>query len=60
MYIATRRARLEARKAGFLVFEISGDYKQNLSFPVSALLAVSAKQKQPTAQRQENFNFGPI
>ena len=36
-------------------FKISEGYKQNWSFPVSALLAVSAKLS--TGQRQENFNF---
>ena len=35
-----------------LKFKISEDYKQNWSFPVSALLAVSAKQK--TANRAES------
>ena len=33
-----------------LKFKISEGYKQNLSFPVSALLAVSAKLRQPKEQ----------
>ena len=33
--------------------------KARTKIEVSALLAVSAKLRQPTGQRQENFNFGP-
>ena len=38
-------------------FKISEGYDQTWSFPVPALLTVSAKLRQPTGQRQENFNF---
>ena len=41
-----------------LKFQKATTYKENWSFPVSALLVVSAKRRQPTGQRQENFNFG--
>ena len=40
-----------------LKFKISEGYKQNWSFPVSALLAVSTKLRLPIGQRQKNFNF---
>ena len=40
-----------------LKFKISEGYKQNWSCPDSALLAVSAKLRQPTGQSQDNFNF---
>ena len=42
-----------------LKFKISEGYKQNWCYPVSALLAVSAKLREPTEQTQDNFNFGP-
>ena len=42
-----------------LKFKISEGNKLNGSFPAYALLAVSAKLRQPTEQNKENFNFGP-
>ena len=42
-----------------LTFKISEGSDQNWCFPGSALLAVSAKLRQPTGQTQENTNFGP-
>ena len=42
-----------------LMFKISEGSDQNWCFPGSALLAVSAKLRQPTGQTQENTNFGP-
>ena len=40
-----------------LKFKISEGYDPNWCFPDSAQLAVSAKLRQPTEQKQENFNF---
>ena len=40
-----------------LKFKISEGLDQNWCFPGSALLAVSAKLRQPTGESQENFNF---
>ena len=42
-----------------LKFKISEGYDQNLCFPDSAQLAVSAKLRQLTGQSQENTNLGP-
>ena len=42
-----------------LKFKISEVLDQNLSCPDFALMAVSAKLRQPTGQTQDNFNFGP-
>ena len=41
-----------------LTFKISEGSDQNRSCPESALLAVSAKLRQPTGQTQDNFSFG--
>ena len=40
-----------------LTFKISEGSDQNWCFPGSALLAVSAKLRQPTGQIQENTKF---
>ena len=40
-----------------LKFKISEGLDQNWCFPDSAQLAVLAKLRQQTGQRQENFNF---
>ena len=42
-----------------LMFKISEGLDQNWCFPGSALLAVSAKLRQPAGQTQVNFNFDP-
>ena len=42
-----------------LKFKISEGSGQNWCFPGSALLAVSAKLRQPTGQTQDNFSFCP-
>ena len=42
-----------------LKFEISEGSDQNWCFPDGAQLAVSAKLRQLTGQRQENNNLGP-
>ena len=42
-----------------LNFKNSEGLDQNWCFPGSALLAVSAKLRQPTGQTQDNFNLGP-
>ena len=53
---------MEATGSGVLedlTFKISEGSDPNLSCPESALLAVSAKLRQPTGQSQDNFNFNP-